>query len=254
MRIRSKTVIAMVDLLWNAQLYATTGFAVFPVMPNSRLPLVKHGCHDATRDHDAISAWWAQWPDANIRDGLHGSISGVLAFDIDVKHGVDGFASVADLEAEFGALPTTVRARTPSGGAHLLFSHPTDAHPQNRVGIKRFSPNGTPRVYGGLDVRGDGGYIIAPPSRTTVGEYVWELDPDFTDLAPVPDWLLGLMLSVPASQRACAVEPAEQRSEYRPLCCRRCGRREPATRRDGAGRAQQPAVHRRRRAGRLCCR
>ena len=186
----------MTDLLWHVKCLARLGFAVFPLIPNEKTPLTKHGCKDATRDLARVDEWWSRNPNANIGIGC-GAVSNLLALDIDRKHGVDGFASLAELEAEFGPLPRTVRSRTPSGGAHVYLVHPSDARPQNRVGIKRYSQSGVRRVYAGLDVRGNGAYIVAPPSRTEVGQYVWELDPDFTDVAPVPDWLLRLLLSEP---------------------------------------------------------
>jgi len=186
----------MTDLMRNATFLARLGFAVFPLIPNEKAPLTKHGCKDATRDLARIEEQWSRNPEANIGIGC-GLPSNVLALDIDRKHGVDGFAALAELETEFGPLPRTVRSRTPSGGGHMLFAHPLGTRPQNRVGIKRYSASGARRVYAGLDVRANGAYIVAPPSRTAVGEYVWELDPDFTDLAPVPEWLLRLLLSEP---------------------------------------------------------
>lgn len=172
------------------------GFAVFPVGPDGRSPLVKRGCYAATRDPAQIEAWWRERPAANVAIAC-GPASGLLALDVDRHGGADGFAALAELVAEFGPLPPTVTSRTPGGGKHFLFRHPETARPENRVGLKRYGADGSRRVYHGLDVRGAGGSICAPPSRKASGAYTWERDPFTTALADVPGWLLALMLSEP---------------------------------------------------------
>lgn len=176
--------------------YAALGWRVFPVGADGRSPMLEHGCHDASANPDVVAAWWSRWPMANIALAC-GPASGVLALDVDSKAEVDGFARLAELQGEFSALPETVCARTPSGGAHLLFAFPAGHNPQNRVGIKRWSATGERIVYAGLDVRAHGASICLAPSRKLNGPYRWERCPQFHDLAPVPDWLLRLMLSEP---------------------------------------------------------
>lgn len=182
--------------------FAALGWRCFPVGADGRTPLVKAeqpgsgGCHAASDDPAQVERWWTRWPSANIALAC-GPRSGVLALDIDHKGAVDGFAALAELEREFSPLPATVQSRTPSGGAHVLFAYPANVHPANRVGLKRFAPDGSRKVYAGLDVRGRGGSICLPPSRKGSGCYEWARDPFAADLAPVPDWLLALMLSEP---------------------------------------------------------
>jgi putative DNA primase/helicase len=169
---------------------------VFPVAPNGRSPMIKEGCHGASNDPTQIEAWWKRAPQANLALAC-GPASGVLALDVDSKGDVDGFAALASLEREFERLPHTVESRTPSGGKHRLFAYPGDLHPQNRVGVKRWNTHGERRDYPGLDVRGRDGSVCLPPSSKPNGPYVWVAAPWDQVLAPVPAWLLALMLSEP---------------------------------------------------------
>jgi hypothetical protein len=123
--------------------------------------------------------WWAECPDANVGI-VTGATSGVFALDEDPRHG--GHVSLAALEREHGHLPVTVQSRTGGGGRHLLFACPRTATPiRNRVNLAR-----------GLDVRADGGYIVAPPSNGD--RYAWVIPPDAAPLAELPRWLLELVL------------------------------------------------------------
>lgn len=107
--------------------------------------------------------------------------SGFFVVDVD---GEVGAASLRALEAECGALPATVESVTGGGGRHLLFAYPTDRAIGNKVGVR-------PK----LDVRGDGGYIVAPPSRHRSGRmYAWAAGraPAEIALATPPPWLVEL--------------------------------------------------------------
>ena len=108
-----------------------------------------------------------------------GSISRIVVLDIDFQHGGD--ASVERLEQQHGYMPVTVECRSGGGGRHLYFAHPGDLV-RNKVGLAA-----------GVDLRGDGGYVVAPPSMHTSGaRYAWREDrrPEDTNLATLPDWLL----------------------------------------------------------------
>ncbi len=168
------------------------GTPVFPVGANKR-PLEVGGFHRATTDRDQIERWTREHPAAGV--GLPtGEITGCVVLDVDVK--TDGPESLRDLEAAQGSLPDTVRVLTPAGGTHLYFAYPPNV---DKV------PNSASKVGRGLDVRGDGGYVVAPPSPG----YQWDAGahPDDRDLAPVPDWLLALMLAPP--ERTSSVSRAE---------------------------------------------
>lgn len=122
-------------------------------------PLTAQGFKEATRDEAQIIAWWSRWPQANI--GIPtGTASGFDALDVDPRHGGDG--SLAELEATHGKLPETVVQLTGGGGQHFLFRH------RDGIGNKTgFRP--------GLDVRGEGGYILVSPSNHLSGRrYAWK--------------------------------------------------------------------------------
>ena len=126
-------------------------------------PRTPHGCLDATTDETVINGWWSQWPDAHVGVAT-GEVSGFDVLDIDPRHGGD--ESLAELEAEQGEMPATIEQLTGGGGRHLLFKH--------RKGVRNAAGGG---LGTGLDVRGDGGYIIVAPSMHASGrEYCWEVD------------------------------------------------------------------------------
>lgn len=137
-------------------------------------PRTRRGLHDATSDPAQIRRWWKQWPTANV--GIRtGAVSGLVVVDIDPQHG--GLDTMRSLVAD-GAIPRGLRVRTGSGGWHLYFAHP-GGHVRNSAGTA---------LGPGVDVRGDGGYVIAPPSRHISGAtYQWAGSWELPDL---PDHLL----------------------------------------------------------------
>ena len=159
------------SLLDEALKYADMGFAVFPVRQN-KTPYTTHGCKDAKKDKIVISEWWKRWPSANIGIAT-GSISGgivVIDIDIDENKGVYGDESLKEWEKKHGELPETWRAITGRGGYHYYYR--TDTKIKNATGI-----------YSGVDVRGEGGYVVAPPSVHANGNiYQWEVSPEDTDI------------------------------------------------------------------------
>ena len=150
-----------------------------PAGAQEKRPLLRWEEYQRRRASEGVvRRWFACWPDANI-GVVTGSISGLVVLDVDPGHG--GGESLARLEAIHGPLPFTVSAVTGGGGRHVYFRHP-DGEVRNRVGI---AP--------GLDLRGDGGYVVAPPSVHPSGRpYAWEPSgsPDEAALAPIPAWLL----------------------------------------------------------------
>jgi hypothetical protein len=117
----------------------------------------------------------------------------VVVVDIDPAHGGD--ASLADLVASNGPLPATLEVSSGGGGRHLYFEHPG-----GRV------PNSAGQLGAGLDVRGEGGYVLIPPSRHGSGRrYLWAHRP----LRPLPAWLTHLVTEAhetsPTSVRPAAV-------------------------------------------------
>jgi hypothetical protein len=165
--------------------YAQHGWAIFPCRPRLKVPATAHGLLDATTDLGLIAAWWEQQPDANV-GVVTGRTSGLVVLDVDGDTGID---SLRNLER----LPATASVTTPRGGLHLYFQHP---------GIE--VRNSAGQLGAGLDVRGDGGYVLAPPSQIAGRHYT---PSDRAPLASMPEWLLE-RLSAPrdASHRTPATE------------------------------------------------
>ena len=178
-------------MLVQALEYASRGWHVIPCSYKKR-PLTKHGFKDGTTDREQIEKWWTVNP--NSRIGIcTGRVSGFWVVDIDRKSGRDGLESLkASFENRF-TLDDGLFQKTPTGGLHLCFAYNED-HP---VGC----PTG---VLDGVDIRGDGGYIMAAPSTLKVDgdwkEYAWK-DPD-ADPTPAPEWAIELirMGNTPRSQ------------------------------------------------------
>lgn len=135
----------------------------------------------ATRDKRVIRSWFTKWPGANVGVAT-GAESGLVVLDVDPAHG--GADSLRDLEAKHGPLPDTPISLTGGGGEHYIFAYPADA-----AEIR----NSAGKLGAGLDVRANGGFIVAPGSVHASGQrYAWDSTrgPDDLALAPMPDWLL----------------------------------------------------------------
>lgn len=146
-------------------------------------PLTVNGLKDATTDSTWIRDWWEKHPQANIGI-LTGARSGIVVLDIDPRDG--GEKSLRNLEEKYGPLPDGPRVHTGGGGVHLYFSYPGTTL-KNKIGL-----------FTGVDVRADGGYVLAPGSNHKSGEiYRWQHAHKPTDLEipPLPEWLLNRMHS-----------------------------------------------------------
>lgn len=146
------------------------GFNVIPILPKSKTPAL-----DSWKDlqerlvtDEEIQDWWGRYPELNVAV-VTGSISGVVVVDVDDPQALAG-------------LPPTRMVSTPNGGYHLYYKHPGG---RVRNGVK---------VKPGIDIRGDGGYVVAPPSELENGHYTW-IDAS-APLAEFPLWLLEKTLAV----------------------------------------------------------
>jgi hypothetical protein len=153
------------------------------VAPNAKQPLVAWRDYQRKRaTPDEVRAWYARWPNANVGI-ITGQISNLVVIDVDPAH--NGEESLADLVDRFGALPRTVCACSGGGGRHLYFSAPADPVPvRSRVA-----------VVPGIDIRAEGGMVVAPPSNhPSGGRYTWLVDGGEDEpLAPLPRWLVKLV-------------------------------------------------------------
>jgi hypothetical protein len=159
--------------------YRARGWSVVPAAERGKRPIVRwQPFQDSPPDEADLRKWFARWPDANLAV-VTGAVSGLVVLDVDRGHGGDD--SLAALEERHGGLPATVEATTGSGGRHIYFAHPGH-EVRNRTGLAD-----------GLDLRGDGGVIVVPPSIHPSGKpYRWRAGhaPGEIPLAPLPVWLL----------------------------------------------------------------
>jgi AAA domain/Bifunctional DNA primase/polymerase, N-terminal/Primase C terminal 2 (PriCT-2) len=135
----------------------------------------------ATRDPEEIKRDFKHWPKANLALPT-GSENGFFVVEADTLEGhqVDGIASLKALEAKHGKLPPTRIAESPSGSEHYYFKYPTDCTIKNSAS----------EIADGVDVRGEGGMVIAPPSiKPGVGVYKWL---NQLPIAEAPQWLIDL--------------------------------------------------------------
>ncbi|MDP3993424.1 MAG: bifunctional DNA primase/polymerase [bacterium] len=146
--------------------YLGKGWSVIPIDQDKR-PLVAWQEFQTRRaGMDEIKAWFKQWPNLNIGI-VTGTISGIVAVDVEKDGSTDG-------------LPPTVMAKSGGGGWHFYYRHPG-------LLVKTEA-----RVRELTDIRGDGGYVIAPPSLHASGNrYEWMVGPGDTDLADLPEWVLN---------------------------------------------------------------
>ena len=189
------------ELVELALLYAALGWRVLPVHPPTNIhgelrcgcgtrgcnaagkhPCLKEWNRRATSEPSQIADLWEKWNDANIGI-LTGRVSGIVVLDVDPRNG--GADSLSLLLQKHGALPRTVTAASGGGGTHYYFRYP-EAH------IGKVS-NAFGEDYPGIDILGDGGLVIAPPSLHASGQhYSWTEGSSPTDVEPaeLPTWVL----------------------------------------------------------------
>lgn len=171
------------------------GFKVFPLATGRKVPLIKAWQREASDDLDTITAWAAEWPKANIGVAT-GAASGVIVIDVDTKNGKDGHATLAVLAKQGKELPPSPIAITPSGGRHLYIR----AVPGIRNVVEIQGGRG---IGAGIDIRADGGYIVAPPSILQTceahgaGTYRWLVPPMTANFPRLPDWAAKMLMPKP---------------------------------------------------------
>lgn len=143
--------------------YARNGLAVFPLREKDKVPATRNGFKDATKDLNQIVEWWNQNPNYNIGIAT-GAVSGglvVIDVDQDSEKGKDGIASITEWMKQNGKLNETAEVNTGRGGLHLFYR--TNQTFGNRTNLLK-----------NVDVRADGGYVVAPPSIHPNGNpYAW---------------------------------------------------------------------------------
>jgi len=135
------------------------------------------GLGDATSERQKVEAWWGRYPHASIGIAT-GAVSGITVIDADVGDGKPGLINLTRLFAPHGGVPSTICVVTGGGGLHLYFKY------NAALGT------GTNVLAEAIDVRNDGGYVIAAPSHHyTGGQYKFR--EDRAELLPLPEWLLN---------------------------------------------------------------
>lgn len=165
--------------------YIDLGYSIIPACPRSKTPLIQWAEHQSRRaTKEELARWLKRWPEMGM--GLvTGRISGVVAFDVDSEEGLR--------EAEKrGGFPVTPQSITGGRGRHFILKHPGEGE------LRNFAAR-----LPGVDFRGDGGYIILPPSEHPSGRpYQWApgLSPFEVEHAPMRPWMLKLFPAAPKAQ------------------------------------------------------
>ena len=184
--------------------YANRGWAVLPVHgvnngvctcgasdcgSPAKHPRTTQGLKDASTNTDQIQEWWTRWPDSNVGIAT-GPISGIVVVDVDTReNGLENWSDLRDINGNVDTLTAT----TGSGGTHAVFL-------LNGESLK----NTTSKLAAGIDTRGEGGYIVAPPSIHISGEtYRWD-DINKNPSYP-PIWLVNKWIDTPMK----ALSPVE---------------------------------------------
>lgn len=167
-------------MIHHALKYAAAGIHVFPIKPRGKTPITPRGCLDATDDDAIIAAWWERTPNANIGIAT-GPASGLVVIDLDGPQAEDSWTSILS-----GRDAMTAEVAT-SNGRHLYYR--TALAVGNTA--KKLGP--------GIDTRGRGGYVVAPPSVHPSGRtYTWS---SRARVAQAPAWLEQLLNPPPAPPR-----------------------------------------------------
>ena len=188
------------NTLQHAKKYIKAGLAPLVIARGQKIPLQKDWSARPMPTEYEINKWF---------DGTHnnigirtGKISGVFVLDVDTRNGGD--KTLAALELTHGDLPTTIRVETPSGGFHLWFNIPQGITIRNSAG----------KLGAGLDIRGDGGQVVVPPSQVGKNFYYADGDegPEHRDkIADPPQWLVDAIKlhQKPASRMPMGYKPEQ---------------------------------------------
>lgn len=162
------------------------GYRVLPLAKGKKIPLIQQWTKHASCDAAVVEGWENQFPGCNWGVAT-GKGSGIVVIDIDPRHGGD----IQWKRLTMGKQINTATCKTGGGGEHYYFAMPENVLINNAV----------LSAYQGIDIRGEGGQVVIPPSIHESGSrYAWLKPPWQTKPAPLPDWLLQIILNVNAGQ------------------------------------------------------
>jgi hypothetical protein len=172
---------------------ARRGFRLFPCRRRSKLPAIKEWQHKATCEIAQLGEWFEKFEACNWAIAT-GKDSQIFVLDID---GAEGLQSFADCCVDWKAVAdATVGVKT-GNGSHLYF-----AHPGNEV------RNSCGKVAPDLDIRGDGGYCVVPPSMHENGEpYFWLGGDEAKQITTAPDWLVERVSALDCQSQSAGNRP-----------------------------------------------
>jgi len=147
------------------------GWSVFPVNPSTKAPLIAGWQDYASCSWAGVEELFKNHPTAAI-GVVTGKKSNLIVIDLDER---ERFSGIANFRKAGYELTETIRTKTPSGGIHLFYQAP-------QIQI----PNSVSKIAEGVDVRGDGGYVIVPPSVTKWGKYEWDCSFETVSKGPIP--------------------------------------------------------------------
>jgi hypothetical protein len=180
--------------------YAQRGWRVVPILPGTKRPALNQWQDAATTSTTQINQWW-KGSQSGCGIGIAtGKASGIWVLDVDDRD------ALYELEREHGELPATLTSITGSGGEHQIYLWPADGRTIHNS-ASGFAP--------GIDVRGEGGQIVAPPTIHPNGNpYEW--DEQCTEIAAAPEWLLDLICDKDTPQAPVGVSPSSITATDRP--------------------------------------
>ena len=195
-----------------AETYAALGWRVVPIKDGAKYPDLKRWQEEATDDLETIRGWFADRPNRGVGVAT-GEGSGLWVLDVDIADGKRGAQNLQRMIADHGEIPSTVTARTGSGGLHFFFEWDPERPVDNGMSTSlrdRYSPEMTTTEFG-LDIRGEGGQVIIAPTRhpDTGQLYRWIRSPFDVDVAPAPDWLYDLLQPLELVEEPPGCEPPE---------------------------------------------
>lgn len=159
--------------------YVRRGWAVVPL--DGKRPIPQGWQSGRLRTVADVEEWWGDTPSRNVGLVTGRAGCGLWVLDVDARSG--GFESLAQLEAEHGALPRTLRARTGGGGLHLFWRMPEGVDVPCATGLRP-----------GIDVKANGGQVVVWPSVHPDTSKMYQWDGRVEDMAEAPPWLLDLVL------------------------------------------------------------